>query len=122
MSITKPRVIDFWAIPKRELHNLVLVITGHLEWGGKAEQGEHFKDLGDLLLVAVSPGWTRSRATLLAGTDYSRARRWQTSPVNTASTTHAVPSCWPTASQPLASRKAPMRRTCSQPSDKKSTP
>jgi hypothetical protein len=29
------------------------------------------KDLGDLLLVAVSPGWTRPKATLLAGTDYS---------------------------------------------------
>lgn len=28
------------------------------------------KDLGDLLLVEVSPGWTRSKATLLAGTDY----------------------------------------------------
>lgn len=41
MSITNPRVIDFWAIPKRELHDLVLVITDHLEWGGKAEQGEH---------------------------------------------------------------------------------
>ncbi len=27
-------------------------------------------DLGDLLLVEVSPGWTRSKVTLLAGTDY----------------------------------------------------
>jgi hypothetical protein len=41
MSITNPRVIDFWAIPKRELHDLVLVITDRLEWGGKAEQVEH---------------------------------------------------------------------------------
>ncbi|UZE21846.1 head decoration protein [Pseudomonas sp. B21-056] len=28
------------------------------------------KDLGDLLLVEVSPGWTKEKATLLAGTDY----------------------------------------------------
>jgi hypothetical protein len=28
------------------------------------------KDLGDLLLVEVRPGWTRSKVTLLAGTDY----------------------------------------------------
>jgi hypothetical protein len=29
------------------------------------------KDLGDLLQVEVSPGWTRSKATPLAGTDNS---------------------------------------------------
>jgi len=28
------------------------------------------KDLGDLLLVEVSPGWTKEKAVLLAGTDY----------------------------------------------------
>lgn len=28
------------------------------------------KDLGDLLLLQVSPGWTKSKVTLLAGTDY----------------------------------------------------
>lgn len=28
------------------------------------------KDLGDLLLVEVSPGWTKEKAMLLAGTDY----------------------------------------------------
>lgn len=28
------------------------------------------KDLGDLLLLQVSPGWTKSNVTLLAGTDY----------------------------------------------------
>ncbi|MDR6915095.1 hypothetical protein J2X66_001960 [Pseudomonas sp. 3296] len=28
------------------------------------------KDLGDLLLIEVCPGWTRSQATLMAGTDY----------------------------------------------------
>jgi hypothetical protein len=29
------------------------------------------KDLGDLLLVQVSPGWTKDRITLLGGTDYA---------------------------------------------------
>jgi hypothetical protein len=28
------------------------------------------KDLGDLLLVEVAPGWTKEKATLLAGADY----------------------------------------------------
>lgn len=28
------------------------------------------KTLGDLLLVEVAPGWTKEKATLLAGTDY----------------------------------------------------
>lgn len=28
------------------------------------------KDLGDLLLVQVSPGWTKDKAVLLGGTDY----------------------------------------------------
>ncbi|WP_277760926.1 DUF6572 domain-containing protein [Pseudomonas sp. A34-9] len=40
MSITDARVIDFWGIPKQE-PNVELVITDHLEWGGKAQQGEH---------------------------------------------------------------------------------
>lgn len=31
MSITNPRVIDIWAITKREPSNVVLVITDHLE-------------------------------------------------------------------------------------------
>lgn len=29
------------------------------------------KDLGDLLLVQVSPGWSKSRVTLLGGSDYA---------------------------------------------------
>ncbi|TDV42900.1 bacteriophage lambda head decoration protein D [Pseudomonas helmanticensis] len=29
------------------------------------------KDLGDLLLVHVSPGWTKDRITLLGGSDYA---------------------------------------------------
>ncbi|MDU9028710.1 head decoration protein [Pseudomonas mediterranea] len=28
------------------------------------------KDLGDLLLMQVSPGWTKDKAVLLGGTDY----------------------------------------------------
>jgi len=31
----------------------------------------HPKDLGDLLLVQVSPGWTKDRITLLGGTNYA---------------------------------------------------
>ncbi|WP_339546908.1 DUF6572 domain-containing protein [Pseudomonas sp. RA_35y_Pfl2_P32] len=38
MSITDARVIDFWGIPKQE-PIVELVITDHLEWGGKAQQG-----------------------------------------------------------------------------------
>ncbi|PNG35636.1 DUF6572 domain-containing protein [Pseudomonas protegens] len=41
MSITNPKVIDFWAIPKDPPDSLLLVMTDHLEWGSKAEQGEH---------------------------------------------------------------------------------
>jgi hypothetical protein len=41
MSITEPRVIDIWAIPKEPPGNVLLLITDHLEWGSKAEQGEH---------------------------------------------------------------------------------
>ncbi|MDP9512930.1 MULTISPECIES: DUF6572 domain-containing protein [Pseudomonas chlororaphis group] len=41
MSITNPKVIDFWAIPKDPPDSLLLVMTDHLEWGNKAEQGEH---------------------------------------------------------------------------------
>ncbi|MGF6109395.1 DUF6572 domain-containing protein [Pseudomonas frederiksbergensis] len=40
MSITDARIIDFWAIPK-EKPQILLVITDHLEWGNKAEEGEH---------------------------------------------------------------------------------
>lgn len=29
------------------------------------------KDLGDLLLVQVSPGWSKDRVTLLGGSDYA---------------------------------------------------
>ncbi|WP_095127922.1 DUF6572 domain-containing protein [Pseudomonas sp. Irchel s3h14] len=41
MSITNPKVIDIWGVPKWEPNNMVLIITDHLEWGDKAEQGEH---------------------------------------------------------------------------------
>ncbi|PYY83120.1 hypothetical protein DNK59_20595 [Pseudomonas sp. TKO26] len=41
MSITNPKVIDFWVRSKEEPNNLLLVMTDHLEWGDKAAQGEH---------------------------------------------------------------------------------
>lgn len=40
MSIADARVIDFWGVSKEE-SSVILAITDHLEWGGKAEQGEH---------------------------------------------------------------------------------
>ena len=44
MSITNTGVIDIWRIPKRE-PNVELIITDHLEWGSKAEQGEQGEHL-----------------------------------------------------------------------------
>ncbi|MDR9865893.1 MULTISPECIES: DUF6572 domain-containing protein [Pseudomonas] len=41
MSITESKVIDIIAVPEGEPDNFVLVITDHLEWGDKAQQGEH---------------------------------------------------------------------------------
>lgn len=41
MSILDTRVIDICAVPDWEPDKVVLVITDHLEWGNKAEQGEH---------------------------------------------------------------------------------
>ncbi|WP_248766093.1 DUF6572 domain-containing protein [Pseudomonas protegens] len=41
MSVTNPKVIDFWGISKEAPNDLLLVMTDHLEWGNKAEQGEH---------------------------------------------------------------------------------
>ncbi len=41
MSVTNPKVIDFWGISKEAPNDLLLVMTDHLEWGDKAEQGEH---------------------------------------------------------------------------------
>lgn len=41
MSITESKVIDIIAVPEGEPDNVVLVITDHLEWGDKAQQGEH---------------------------------------------------------------------------------
>lgn len=53
MSITDTRVIDFWGIPKQE-PNVELVITDHLEWGGKAQQGEHLLLLQEKINTYIS--------------------------------------------------------------------
>jgi hypothetical protein len=41
ISITETKVVDIIAVPECEPDNVVLVITDHLEWGAKAQQGEH---------------------------------------------------------------------------------
>lgn len=41
MSITETKVVDIIAVPEWEPNNVVLVITDHLQWGDKSEQGEH---------------------------------------------------------------------------------
>jgi hypothetical protein len=41
MSITETKVVDIIAVPEWEPDSVVLVITDHLQWGNKAQQGEH---------------------------------------------------------------------------------
>jgi hypothetical protein len=41
MPVTDAKTIDMWGIPKWDNNKIVLGITDHLEWGDKAEQGEH---------------------------------------------------------------------------------
>lgn len=41
MSVTDAKTIDIWGIPKWDYNKIILGITDHLEWGDKAEQGEH---------------------------------------------------------------------------------
>jgi hypothetical protein len=41
MSVTDAKTIDMWGIPKWDNTKIILGIADHLEWGGKAEQGEH---------------------------------------------------------------------------------
>jgi len=41
MSILDTKVVDIIAVPDWEPENVVLLITDHLEWGDKAQQGEH---------------------------------------------------------------------------------
>lgn len=41
MSIVETKVVDIIAVPEWEPDNVVLVITDHLEWGDKAQEGEH---------------------------------------------------------------------------------
>ncbi|WP_347905169.1 DUF6572 domain-containing protein [Pseudomonas purpurea] len=54
MSITDPTVIDFYVIPKQNPDTILLVITDHLEWGDKAEQGEHLLMLQDKLNIYIA--------------------------------------------------------------------
>jgi hypothetical protein len=41
MSIVDTKVVDIIAVPEWEPNNVILIITDHLKWGDKAEQGEH---------------------------------------------------------------------------------
>lgn len=41
MSIVETKVIDIIAVPEWEPDHVILVISDHLEWGDKAQQGEH---------------------------------------------------------------------------------
>ncbi|KAF1028628.1 MAG: hypothetical protein GAK37_02150 [Pseudomonas sp.] len=54
MSITNPKVIDFWAIPHWEPENIILAITDHLEWGNAVEQGEHLLMLQEKINVYIA--------------------------------------------------------------------
>ncbi|AMS17388.1 hypothetical protein A3218_24955 [Pseudomonas chlororaphis] len=54
MSITNPQVIDIWVIPTWEPNNIVLIISDHLEWGDKAQQGEHLQLLQDKINTYVA--------------------------------------------------------------------
>ena len=41
MSIVETKVVDIIAVPEWEPKNVILLITDHLKWGDKAQQGEH---------------------------------------------------------------------------------
>lgn len=41
MSISETKVVDIIALPEWEPDTVVLVITDHLEWGDRVQQGEH---------------------------------------------------------------------------------
>ncbi|WP_258571639.1 DUF6572 domain-containing protein [Pseudomonas protegens] len=41
MSITNPKVIDIWAIPKSAPDSLLLIMVDPLEWGDEAAHSEH---------------------------------------------------------------------------------
>jgi hypothetical protein len=41
MSVTDAKIIDMWGIPKWDNSKIILGISDHLEWGDKAQQGEH---------------------------------------------------------------------------------
>ncbi|BAV74505.1 hypothetical protein PCAU_2296 [Pseudomonas chlororaphis subsp. aurantiaca] len=54
MSITNPQVIDIWLISTWEPNNVVLIISDHLEWGDKTQQGEHLQLLQDKINTYVA--------------------------------------------------------------------
>lgn len=54
MSITETKVVDIIAVPDWEPENVILVITDHLEWGDKAEQGEHLLLLQEKLNTYIA--------------------------------------------------------------------
>ncbi|UZE10137.1 DUF6572 domain-containing protein [Pseudomonas sp. B21-053] len=41
MSIVETNVIDIIAVPDWQPESVLLIISDHLEWGNKAQQGEH---------------------------------------------------------------------------------
>lgn len=54
MSILDTKIIDMWGIPKWDLSKIVLCVSDHLEWGDKAEQGEHLQLLQDKLNAYIA--------------------------------------------------------------------
>ena len=41
MSIVETKVVDIIAVPEWEPKNVILLITDHLKWGDKSQEGEH---------------------------------------------------------------------------------
>lgn len=54
MSVTDPKTIDMWGIPKWDNSKIVLGIADHLPWEGKTEQGEHLLALQDKINTYVA--------------------------------------------------------------------
>ena len=54
MSVTDPKTIDMWGIPKWDNSKIVLGIADHLPWEGKAEQGEHLLALQEKINTYVA--------------------------------------------------------------------
>lgn len=54
MSVTDPKTIDMWGIPKWDSSKIVLAIADHLPWEGKTEQGEHLLALQEKINTYVA--------------------------------------------------------------------